>query len=209
MGSVPSTRKPPPRFLRRPKESSQTRVRPKSCWCVMPFPGPLCPCGFGSTHLTSDADWAFLGWRAGGVGLALHGAELARQHPCQGSHLWNSTRGQPGVRCSSRLEGLSSPLSSFAAPVAHRGTRAKVPDFVRINNEADLVPIVPGRFLGFQHPHGEIHIVSPGNAVACSGDDNADDSKCTIKTVPNILGGDIINHLGPYEGIFIGTIFCN
>ena len=100
-------------------------------------------------------------------------------------------------------------LSSFAAPVAHRGTRAKVLDFVRINNEADLVPIVPGRFLGFQHPHGEIHIVSPGNAVACSGDDNADDSKCTIKTVPNILGGDIINHLGPYEGIFIGTIFCN
>ncbi|RDX53274.1 alpha/beta-hydrolase [Lentinus brumalis] len=86
---------------------------------------------------------------------------------------------------------------------------SKVPDFVRINNEADLVPIVPGRFLGFQHPHGEIHIVSPGNAVACSGDDNADESQCTIKTVPNVFEGDIINHLGPYEGIFIGTIFCN
>ncbi|KAI0372183.1 alpha/beta-hydrolase [Pilatotrama ljubarskyi] len=85
---------------------------------------------------------------------------------------------------------------------------SKVPDFVRINNEKDLIPIVPGRFLGFQHPHGEIHIVSPGNAVACSGDDDADDAQCTIKTVPNILEGNILDHLGPYEGISIGTIFC-
>ena len=80
---------------------------------------------------------------------------------------------------------------------------------MRINNEKDLIPIVPGRFLGFQHPHGEIHIVSPGNAVSCSGDDDADDSQCTIKTVPNIFVGNILDHLGPYEGISIGTIFCN
>ncbi|KAI0632143.1 alpha/beta-hydrolase [Trametes polyzona] len=86
---------------------------------------------------------------------------------------------------------------------------SKVPDFVRINNEKDLIPIVPGRFLGFQHPHGEIHITSPGKAVSCSGNDNADDDSCTIKTVPNILAGDILDHLGPYEGIHIGTIFCN
>ncbi|KAI0335878.1 alpha/beta-hydrolase [Cubamyces sp. BRFM 1775] len=86
---------------------------------------------------------------------------------------------------------------------------SKVPDFVRINNEKDLIPIVPGRFLGFQHPHGEIHIVSPGNAVSCAGDDDADDSQCTIKTVPNIFEGNILNHLGPYEGISIGTIFCD
>ncbi|OJT09887.1 Lipase [Trametes pubescens] len=86
---------------------------------------------------------------------------------------------------------------------------SKVPDFVRINNEKDLVPIVPGRFLGFQHPHGEIHIVSPGNAVACAGDDDGDDKTCTDKTVPNILFGDILNHLGPYEGISIGTLACN
>ncbi|KAI0771262.1 alpha/beta-hydrolase [Trametes elegans] len=86
---------------------------------------------------------------------------------------------------------------------------SKVPDFVRINNEADLIPIVPGRFLGFQHPQGEIHIVSPGKAVSCQGNDNADDEECTIKTVPNIFEGNILNHLGPYEGISIGTIFCN
>ena len=84
----------------------------------------------------------------------------------------------------------------------------QVPDFVRVNNEADLVPIVPGRFPGFQHPHGEVHIVSPGNAVSCDTDDDATDSQCTIKTVPNIFEGNILNHLGPYEGISLGTIFC-
>ena len=86
---------------------------------------------------------------------------------------------------------------------------AQVPDFTRINNESDLVPIIPGRGLGFAHPQGEVHITSPGNAVACSGNDNASDGQCTIKTVPNIFRGSILDHLGPYEGIFIGTLFCN
>ncbi|KAJ4483309.1 Alpha/Beta hydrolase protein [Lentinula aciculospora] len=83
-----------------------------------------------------------------------------------------------------------------------------VPNFKRINNEKDLIPIVPGRFLGYAHPAGEIHIISPGNVVACSGDDDATDSQCTIDTVPNIFEGDILNHLGPYEGISIGTLAC-
>jgi len=85
----------------------------------------------------------------------------------------------------------------------------KVPNFKHINNEKDVIPIVPGRFLGFAHPAGEVHIVSPGNAVSCPGDDDATDDQCTIKTVPNILESNILNHLGPYEGISIGTIFCN
>ncbi|KAI0366056.1 alpha/beta-hydrolase [Pilatotrama ljubarskyi] len=85
---------------------------------------------------------------------------------------------------------------------------SKVPDFKRINNEQDPIPIVPGRFLGFQHPHGEIHILGAGNAVSCPGDDDATDSQCTISSVPNITKGNIIDHLGPYEGIYIGTIFC-
>ncbi|KAJ8461787.1 hypothetical protein ONZ45_g18174 [Pleurotus djamor] len=85
---------------------------------------------------------------------------------------------------------------------------SKVPDFKRINNEKDLIPIVPGRFLGFAHPHGEVHIVSPGNAVSCPGNDDATDAQCQIQTVPNIFVGNILDHLGPYEGISIGTIFC-
>ncbi|KAJ3849049.1 Alpha/Beta hydrolase protein [Lentinula lateritia] len=83
-----------------------------------------------------------------------------------------------------------------------------VPSFKHINNEKDLIPIVPGRFLGYAHPAGEIHIVSPGNVVLCSGDDDATDSQCIIDTVPNIFEGDILNHLGPYDGISIGTLAC-
>ncbi|KAF9464158.1 alpha/beta-hydrolase [Collybia nuda] len=86
---------------------------------------------------------------------------------------------------------------------------SQITDVRRINNDNDLVPIIPGRFLGFVHPKGEIHLLEDGGAVACAGDDNADDDQCTIKTVPNVLFGNIIDHLGPYEGIFIGTPFCN
>ncbi|KJA29030.1 hypothetical protein HYPSUDRAFT_33536 [Hypholoma sublateritium FD-334 SS-4] len=85
---------------------------------------------------------------------------------------------------------------------------SRVPNFRRVDNELDIIPIVPGRFLGFQHPHGEVHILSPGNAVSCPGDDDATDPQCQILSVPNIAVGNILNHLGPYEGVFIGTIFC-
>ncbi|KAK0461200.1 Alpha/Beta hydrolase protein [Desarmillaria tabescens] len=85
---------------------------------------------------------------------------------------------------------------------------SKTPDFKRINNKHDLIPILPGRGLGYSHPEGEIHILAPGSAVACPGNDDATDSQCQIETVPNIFAGNIIDHLGPYEGIYIGTIFC-
>jgi len=84
----------------------------------------------------------------------------------------------------------------------------KVPDFRRINNKRDVVPILPGRGLNYAHPHGEVHILGPGSAVACSGDDDAIDAQCQIATVPNIFAGHILDHLGPYEGISLGTIFC-
>ncbi|KAJ7828057.1 Alpha/Beta hydrolase protein [Mycena olivaceomarginata] len=88
---------------------------------------------------------------------------------------------------------------------------SQVTDFKRVNNEnvqslayisidrRTLVPIVPGRFLGFAHPQGEIHIVDG---------DTKEIEKCQIKTVPSILSGNIIHHLGPYNGIFIGSVFC-
>ncbi|CAA7259111.1 unnamed protein product [Cyclocybe aegerita] len=85
---------------------------------------------------------------------------------------------------------------------------SKVLDFKRINNKDDIIPIVPGRFLGFSHPHGEVHILGPGRAVACSGDDNATDADCQIQSVPNIFEGNILDHLGPYEGISISTLAC-
>lgn len=40
---------------------------------------------------------------------------------------------------------------------------------VRINNKEDPVPILPGMFLGFHHPSGEIHIQDSGAWDACPG----------------------------------------
>jgi predicted lipase len=83
---------------------------------------------------------------------------------------------------------------------------AKFPDLTRVTNQADLIPIVPGRFLGFHHSHGEIH--DEGSSwYACSGQDN-EDTLCTTGWVPNILEGNIIDHLGPYDGVYLGNIFC-
>lgn len=45
-----------------------------------------------------------------------------------------------------------------------------ISDFQRINNKKDIVPIVPGRLLGFSHVQGEVHIVSDGYAVQCPGE---------------------------------------
>ncbi len=68
---------------------------------------------------------------------------------------------------------------------------SQVPNFKRINNKRgmrmrflvelffffahahsqclDIVPIVPGRSMGYLHPQGEIHLLGPGFAVSCPG----------------------------------------
>ncbi|KAK7463408.1 hypothetical protein VKT23_006761 [Stygiomarasmius scandens] len=70
-----------------------------------------------------------------------------------------------------------------------------VPDLKRVNNKRDLIPIIPLMHMGFSHPKGEIHIVSPENAFYCPGDDNMIDAECTVKSVPLILG-NILDHVG-------------
>ncbi|KAI0248632.1 alpha/beta-hydrolase, partial [Lactifluus subvellereus] len=85
---------------------------------------------------------------------------------------------------------------------------SQVSEFTRMNNKHDPVPTVPGRLLGFRHPSGEIHIESDGRAVACPGADDGTDPQCSDQLVPNILEGNIVDHLGPYHGIFVGSIFC-
>ncbi|KAI0269943.1 alpha/beta-hydrolase [Gloeopeniophorella convolvens] len=85
---------------------------------------------------------------------------------------------------------------------------SQIAEFTRMNNKRDLVPTVPGRLLGFMHPRGEVHIDSNGLAVACPGADDGTDVQCSDMTVPTINQGNIFDHLGPYHGVFIGTIFC-
>jgi hypothetical protein len=84
---------------------------------------------------------------------------------------------------------------------------SKINDFQRVNNGDDIVPIVPGRFLGFSHPKGEVHLISDNKGVSCPGNDDDADEDCQIKTVPNVVVGNILDHL-VYNGIPVGSIFC-
>ena len=59
----------------------------------------------------------------------------------------------------------------------------------------DIVPILPGNFLGFHHVSGEIHIEDDGTWVSCSGQDNTN-SKCTKGDVTSIFSGDTSDHKG-------------
>ena len=38
-----------------------------------------------------------------------------------------------------------------------------------INNKEDMFPTIPGMFLGFVHPAGEVHIQDSGEWVTCPG----------------------------------------
>ncbi|TFK98368.1 Alpha/Beta hydrolase protein [Pterulicium gracile] len=77
----------------------------------------------------------------------------------------------------------------------------------RINNLKDPVPILPGRFLGFAHTSGEIHINSGNVWDACTGQDNTD-GRCTVGAVPNVFAGSTSDHRGPYDGVTISSSTC-
>ena len=80
-------------------------------------------------------------------------------------------------------------------------------DVTHINNRKDPVPTVPGRFLGFVHPSGEVHIQddASGAWLACLGRDNSS-PLCIVGEVPNVLEGKVLDHLGPYaDGIYMGV----
>ncbi|KAG8793992.1 hypothetical protein FRC12_000956 [Ceratobasidium sp. 428] len=84
---------------------------------------------------------------------------------------------------------------------------SKVPDFSHVTNKKDVVPILPGRGLGYAHPNGEKHIVAAGQWDACDGHDNTSPN-CSTGAVSNIFVGSVDDHLGPYEGIMLGGDAC-
>lgn len=73
----------------------------------------------------------------------------------------------------------------------------------RINNKEDPIPINPGRFLGFVHPSGEVHIQDSNAWDACPGQDNPS-TLCIVGDVPNDFDGDESDHDGPYDGVTMG-----
>jgi hypothetical protein len=60
-----------------------------------------------------------------------------------------------------------------------------------INNKLDPVPILPGMFLNFHHPAGEVHIQSSGAWDACPGDDNPS-TLCIVGDEPTILTSNTV-----------------
>jgi predicted lipase len=78
-------------------------------------------------------------------------------------------------------------------------------NLTHINNKKDPIPIVPGKFLGYVHPSGEVHIQDSGSWDACSGQDNPSDL-CSVGDVPTVLQGTLSDHDGPYDdGIIMAT----
>lgn len=87
------------------------------------------------------------------------------------------------------------------------------------------MPILPGKFLGYHHPSGEVHIEDSGEWSACpgakilryatrfrtmgssvlrvSGQDNPD-KRCTVGDVPDIFSGKEADHDGPYDDVIMG-----
>jgi predicted lipase len=47
---------------------------------------------------------------------------------------------------------------------------ASVHDLTHVNNKEDPIPILPGMFLGFHHPSGEVHIQDSEAWDACPGE---------------------------------------
>ncbi|OJA12302.1 hypothetical protein AZE42_08742 [Rhizopogon vesiculosus] len=72
-----------------------------------------------------------------------------------------------------------------------------------INNKEDMFPTLPGMFLDFVHPAGEVHIQDSGEWAACPGQDNPS-TQCIVGDVPEFWDGNTRDHFGPYNGIELG-----
>lgn len=93
-------------------------------------------------------------------------------------------------------------------------------DLTHVTNKKDPVPTVPGEFLGFVHPSGEVHIENdeswetcPGNSfdyyyycingLLRIGQDNSS-NLCSTGEVSNIFEGKVSDHDGPYDVVTMG-----
>jgi hypothetical protein len=107
-------------------------------------------------------------------------------------------------------EGTSVSMIGYGMPRVGNSAFADYVDVMdsgsltHINNKKDPIPIVPGRFLGYTHPAGEVHIQASGAWDVCPGQDNPSDL-CIVGDVPSIFRGKLSNHNGPYDdGIVMG-----
>ncbi|KAF8651855.1 hypothetical protein AX16_004629 [Volvariella volvacea WC 439] len=112
-----------------------------------------------------------------------------------------------GVYLPLHISGVSFRVIGYGMPRVGNQAFADYVDshlsLTHINNKKDIVPIVPGRFLGYHHPSGEVHIEESGTWASCPGQDNTS-TLCTVGDVPNIFDGNTSDHDGPYDGVTMG-----
>ncbi|KAG8827698.1 hypothetical protein FRC18_009863 [Serendipita sp. 400] len=78
-----------------------------------------------------------------------------------------------------------------------------IPDITRINNKDDPVAVLPSLSMGYVGNLGEIHIRDDNAWINCPGNDNLS-AGCTEADVGNLLTSNLIQHLGPFNGILMG-----
>ncbi|KAF9478910.1 lipase class 3 family protein [Pholiota conissans] len=112
-----------------------------------------------------------------------------------------------GVYLPLHISGVSFKVIGYGMPRVGNQAFADYVDahlaLMHINNKEDIVPIVPGRFLGYHHPSGEVHIMDNNQWVSCPGQDNTS-TECIVGDVPNIFDGDTSDHDGPYDTVTMG-----
>jgi len=112
-----------------------------------------------------------------------------------------------GVYLPLHISGVSFRVIGYGMPRVGNQAFANYVDahlnLTHINNKEDIVPILPGLFLGYHHPSGEIHIRDNNKWVSCPGQDNPS-TKCIVGDVPNIVEGRLSDHDGPYDGVTMG-----
>ncbi|KAF8174959.1 lipase class 3 family protein [Pholiota molesta] len=112
-----------------------------------------------------------------------------------------------GVYLPLHISGVSFKVITYGMPRVGNQAFANYVDahvtLTHINNKEDIVPIVPGRFLGYVHPSGEVHIMDNNQWMSCPGQDNTS-NECTVGDVPNIFSGNTGDHSGPYDTVTMG-----
>ncbi|KAF8797570.1 lipase class 3 family protein [Phlegmacium glaucopus] len=111
-----------------------------------------------------------------------------------------------GVYLSLHINGVSFRMIGYGMPRVGNQDFADYLDahlnLTHINNKKDFVPIIPGRFFGYRHPSGEVHIMENNKWASCPGQDNPS-TECAVAGVPNTLEGSVSDHIGPYDGVMI------
>ncbi|KAH9479043.1 Lipase [Psilocybe cubensis] len=112
-----------------------------------------------------------------------------------------------GVYLPLHITGVTFRVIGYGMPRVGNQNFAKYVDnhikgkqLTRINNREDPVPTVPGIYLGYHHPSGEVHITDDKKWLACPGQDNPS-TQCSTGDVPNVFVGNVADHHGPYGGV--------